>query len=179
MLLDRIMGVFKLDANVFTEIEHDQDATSQAAIIVAIVAFLAAIGSGVGAAMSEGSFIGNFLFSLVWTFIAWFIWSGVTYFVGTNLFKGDADMGEMLRVIGFAYAPQMLSIIPCFGSLIGGIWSLIASIVAIREGMDFDSTKAVFTVLIGWIIVFILSIVLGSVFGLGAMGLSAITSQLG
>jgi hypothetical protein len=48
-MLERLMGVFMLNANTFEEIEHDQTATSQAAIIVAAVAILSGIGSGIGA----------------------------------------------------------------------------------------------------------------------------------
>ena len=53
-MLDRVIGVFKLSSNTFEEIEHDQNATGEAAIVVAVVALLAAIGGGVGA-----SVIGN------------------------------------------------------------------------------------------------------------------------
>jgi hypothetical protein len=180
MDFDRIIGVFKLDARVFAEIERDQTATSQAAIIVAIVAVLSAIGSGISAAIGGGGgALGSILFSLIWTFIAWIVWSAVTYFVGTSLFNGEADMGEMMRVIGYAYAPQMLGIIPCIGSLIGGIWSLIASFVAIKEGLDFDTGKAIATVVIGWLLVFILNLVVASILGLGALGIGALTGQLG
>lgn len=180
MDFDRIIGVFKLDTAVFAEIEHDQTATSQAAVIVAIVAVLSAIGSGIGAAIGgRGGALGSILFALVWTFIGWIIWSAVTYFVGTSLFDGQADMGEMMRVIGYAYAPQMLGIIPCIGSLVGGIWSLIASFVAIKEGLDFDTVKAVATVVIGWLLVFILNLVLVSVLGIGAAGLGALTGGMG
>jgi hypothetical protein len=180
MDLDRIIGVFKLDSSVFAEIEHDQTATNQAAIIVAIVAVLSAIGSGISSAIGGGGgVLGGVLFALIWTFIGWIIWSAVTYFVGTSLFQGDADMGEMMRVIGYAYAPQMLGIIPCIGSLIGGIWSLIASFVAVKEGLDFDTGKAIATVVIGWLLVFILNLVIGSILGLGALGFGALTGGLG
>jgi hypothetical protein len=44
-MLQRIMGVFMLNADTFEEIEHDQSATGQAAIVVTIVALLSAIGA--------------------------------------------------------------------------------------------------------------------------------------
>ncbi len=178
-MLERIIGVFKLDQAVFAEIEHDQTATSQAAIVVAIVAFLGALGSGIGAALGDGGFFGSFLFTLIWTFIGWGIWSAVTYFVGTQLFDGEADMGEMLRVIGFAYAPQVLQIIPCIGTLVGAIWSLIASFIAIREGLDLDTGKALGTVLVGWLVNFVIFFILGSILGLGAAGVGILSGALG
>ena len=169
-MLERVIGVFKLDVNVFEEIEHDQGATGQAAIVVAIAALLAALGSGIGSSFSDGNFFLSFISTLIWTFIGWVVWSAVTYFVGTSLFDGVADMGEMLRVIGFAYAPQMLGIIPCIGGLVGAIWSLIAGFVAVRQGLDLDNTKAFLTIVIGFVVylvgVFIIALFIGGVVAL-------------
>lgn len=165
MFMDRIMGVFRLNAATFEEIEHDQNATGQAAIVVGVAALLSAIGSGIGAAFTHSSFFGNFISSLLWTFIGWFLWSVVSYFVGTALFGGKADIGEMLRVLGFAYAPQVLAIIPCIGGIIGGIWSLVAGFIAIRQGLDLDNLKALLTVIVGFIVVVIGYIILGLITG--------------
>lgn len=151
-MLNRIIGVFKLDVNTFEEVEHDQNATTQAALIVAVVAVIAALGSGLGASMSDSSFVGSFFGTLVWTFVGWLLWSAVSYFVGTTFFGGKADLGEMLRVIGFAFAPQILGIIPCFGAIVGAIWSLVAGFVAVRQGLDVDNTKAFFTIAVGFIV---------------------------
>jgi hypothetical protein len=165
-MLDRILGVFKLDVPTFEAIEHDTSATPQAAIIVLIVALLAGIGNGFLATMGEGGvFVTGFISSLIWTFIGWILWSLVSWFVGTNLFGGKASVDEMLRVIGFAYAPQMLSIIPCIGGLIGWIWSLIAGFIAVRQGLDLDNTKAFLTVLVGFIVYVIGNIVVGAIIG--------------
>src|SRR5512134_907576 len=105
MFLQRIMGVFKLDVNTFEEIERDTGATGQAALVVAIVALLSGIGNGLVASFNPemgGSFLTNFLIVLVGTFIGWIIWSVLTYLIGTAVFGGKADLGEMLRVLGFA-----------------------------------------------------------------------------
>ncbi len=51
---------------------------------------------------------------------------------------------------------------------------LIAGVLAIREAMDFDTGNAIITVLIGWVIVVVVSIIFGMVFGVGA----AITSSV-
>jgi hypothetical protein len=170
MLVDRVIGVFRLDVNTFEEIEHDPDATMQAAIIVAIVALLSAIGSAFGAIFGDQSVFGSFLSSLGWTFVGWFLWSAVTYYVGTSVFNGTATLDEMLRVIGFSYAPQMLGIIPCFGAVIGWIWSLIAGFIAVRQGLDLDDTNACLTIIIGFILYVIgfaiLGIITGGLFGL-------------
>jgi hypothetical protein len=161
MLVDRVIGVFKLDVDVFEEIEHDPEATIQAAMIVGIVALMGAIGSGIGAILGDGSFVGSFFSSLAWAFIGWFLWSAVTYYVGTSLFNGQATIDEMLRVIGFAYAPQILAIIPCLGWIVGWIWSLIAGFIAVRQGLDLDDTNACLTIIVGFILYMIGFAILG------------------
>lgn len=171
LMLDRIVGVFKLDVNTFEEIEADQTATGQAALVVLIVAFVGALGSGY---FAETGFVGGFFSSLVGTFFGWIVWSAITYFVGTSLFGGQADMGEMLRVIGFAYAPQILGIIPCLGTIIGAIWTLIAGFIAVRQGLDLDNAKAFMTIVIGFIAYLVLLVVVGMIFGVSGMALGAL-----
>ena len=154
-MINRIIGVFKLDVKTFEEIEHDESALSQAVIVVALVALLNGIGSGLGATMNEGSFFGSFFSTLIWAFVGWLLWAAVSYFVGTKMFGGQATLNEMLRVLGFAQAPQLLGIIPCLGTLVGAIWALIAGFIAIRQGLDLDNTKAFFTVLVGFVVLLI------------------------
>ncbi len=170
-MLDRIIGVLKLDVNVYEEIEADESATSQAAIVVAVVAIVGGlIGGGISAAMG-GSFLGSFLSQLLGAFIGWIIWSAVTYFVGTSLFGGKATMGEMLRVLGFAQAPGILGIIPICGSFIGWIWTLACTFIAIRQGLDLDNGKAAMTAVVAFIAVIIVSFIVTAI--LGAIGLTA------
>jgi hypothetical protein len=163
--MNRIIGVFKLDIATFEEIEADQSATGQAALVVLIVALISGLGSGLGASFMQTSFLSSFISSVLATFTGWIVWSFVTYFVGTTFFAGKADMGEMLRVLGFSYAPQVLSIIPCIGWLIGLIWSLVAGFIAVRQGLDLDNTKAALTIIIGFFAIILVSAVFGLIFG--------------
>jgi hypothetical protein len=164
-MFQRILGVFKLDVNTFEEIEHDQSATSQAALVVILIGIISGIGSGIFAGTRQGSFFGSFIGTLVSMLVGWVIWSVVSWFVGTRFFNGQADVSEMLRVIGFAYSPQILGIIPCIGGIVGAIWSLIAGFIAVRQGLDLDNTKTFFTVLIGFILYVIVYAILGLFMG--------------
>jgi hypothetical protein len=157
-MLARVIGVFKLDSKTFEEIEHNTSLTLYAAIIVALVSLVSGVGSGIRGAIFHTSVLGGFFGSLIGTFLAWIIWAVVTWFVGTRFFKGEATIDEMLRVIGFAYIPLFLSIIPCIGSLIGGIWALIAGFIAVRQGLDLDNTKTLITVVVGFLGFIILTI---------------------
>jgi len=150
-MLERIIGVFQLDVPTFEQIEHDTTATGQAAGVVAIAAVCQAVGSSLSAGIWGGGVGPNFLVTLIAAFIGWIVWSALTYWIGTSLFEARADLGEMLRVIGFAQAPLILAIVPCLGALIGGIWALVASFIAIRQGLDLDNTKTFVTIIIGFI----------------------------
>jgi hypothetical protein len=117
--------------------------------------------------------IGAFLNGLVGALLAWVIWSALTYFIGAKLFNGESSFNEMLRLIGFAQAPRLLSVfsfIPCIGgllSLAGWIWSLVASYLAIKEGLDLDDGKTILTVVISFLVVILVNLfVLGPIFAL-------------
>ena len=202
-MFQRIMGVFKLDKATFAEIEGDQSATSQAAIVVVLVALVAGIGAavaavmlnrtmpglmeGLGDSLGEGfdmsmvpqmSPVGAFLNAVIGALLSWLVWSALTYFIGTKLFGATADMGEMLRVIGFAQAPRLLSglsFIPCLGgilSLVGLVWALAASFVGIREGLDLDTGKTLITIIIAFIgaiaVSFLIGLVMAPIFAIAS-----------
>ncbi|MBN1246764.1 MAG: YIP1 family protein [Anaerolineae bacterium] len=186
-MIERILGVFKLDRAVFAEVEHDESATTQAAIVVAIVAALSVVGTILqslltlvrGGELQIGGLLLGIVVTFVLAFVNWAVWSGVTYLVGTRLFKGEATLQEMLRVIGFASAPRMLQIIPCIGGIVGSIWALIASYFAIKEGLDLDDTGTIVTILVGWLITVVIGFLVGLLGVGGAMGVGALSGLLG
>jgi hypothetical protein len=145
----RIIGVFKLDAENFEEIEHDTSLTFTAAVIVVLVSLISGAGNGLFNGFVHKTFLGGFLGSMVSVLLGWLLWSAVTWFVGTRFFHGEADLGQMLRVVGFAYLPLLLSIIPCVGGVIGIIWTFAAVFIAVRQGLDLDDMRTFFTVVVG------------------------------
>jgi hypothetical protein len=159
-LVRRMMGAAMLNVGVYEEVEADESATTQAAIVVAIVAVAQAIGaSGQGGRGIIGGIIG--------AVVGWLLWAGITYLIGDKMLGGTATWGELLRTIGFAQAPGVLyvfAIIPILGwvvRLVVAIWILIAGIIAIRQALDFSTGKAVLTAILGWLAVMILMMVFG------------------
>jgi len=175
MLLDRMMRAARLDSSLYEEVEADQGATSQAAIVVAIAAVCGAIGTAVAASQQPG---GNVILaivaSIVGAFVGWVLWSYITYWVGTSIFKGTATPGEMLRTIGFAQTPGVLNIlgfIPVVGGIVGLVvlvWSLVAGVIALRQALDISTGQAVITAIIGIIPLFLVYCLIGSIVGGGA-----------
>ena len=171
MFLDRAIGVLRLNVDTYEEIEADETATSQAAIVVAIVAIIGGLVGGGFAALGGGSFLGAFLTQLIGVFVSWFIWSYVTYWVGTSIFGGKSTPGQMLRVLGFAQAPGILAVIPVCGAFIGWLWTLACTFIAIRQGLDLDNTKAILTAVVALIAVVVIYFIIVAI--LAALGLGA------
>ena len=153
---DRVLRAMKLDAALYEEVEADKGAMNQAMGTVVLASFAA----GIGAVGSAG--IGGLLSGTLTALFAWFAWSYVTYLIGTKLMpeeKTEADLGELLRAIGFSSAPGLIrvfGIIPGLTEivfLLSGIWMLIAMVIAVRQALDYESTaRAIGVCLIGWIV---------------------------
>lgn len=173
---DRVIGAMRLQAATFEEVEHDTTATSQAAIVVAAAAIAGAIASirWIG--------VSGVVMSVVFGLIGWVIGSAVVLLVGTKLFPGkntQADIGQMLRTMGFAQSASLfniLGIIPFLGWLIRlavAIWVLVAMVIAVRQALDYDDTmKAVVVCLVAWVIMFIVTAA-ATLVGVGAGSIGA------
>ena len=155
-LAERMMGAARLDVAIYEQVEADESATTQAALVVGLVA----LASGIGGASAGGM---GFVGGLVAAFVGWLVWAGVTYVIGDKLLGGTATWGELLRTIGFAQSPgvlYVLAVIPVLGGLVRlavAIWLLVAGVIAIRQALDFSTGKAVATALLGWLAMMLLA----------------------
>ncbi|UCC77198.1 MAG: YIP1 family protein [Anaerolineales bacterium] len=173
-MIDRILRILRLDFAVFKEIESDPQATTEAAIIVVVTTLLSALGSAIFADNPLTSFVSSVVSGLV----GWVVWSVVTYFVGMSIFGGKGTLEGMLRVIGYASAPNILGVfgvIPCLGwiaAFAGWLLALVAGMLAVSEGLDLSLGAAIGVVVIGWIAMVIVRIIIGIIFG-GAFAVGA------
>ena len=145
-----------LDVKTFEEIESDTNANLQAFLVVVG----ASVAAGVGAGVRLG--VTGLLRETFGALIGWVMWAAVTWVIGSKLLpepQTRTDMGELLRVIGYAYAPNLFgffAFIPALGVVISTLvafWLLAATILAVRQALDYVSTwRAAAVVLIGWLI---------------------------
>lgn len=152
---NRMMRAAKLDVHLYEEVEADKGAIGQAMAVV----ILSSIAGGIGAPAGLG--LGGILIGTIAALVAWYIWAFLTYFVGTKLLpepQTKADVGELLRTIGFSSSPgliRVLGIIPFLRGLVflmAGVWMLVAMIIAVRQALDYQSTlRAVGVCIVGWI----------------------------
>lgn len=156
VLVARMLRAARLDPSLYEEVEADRGAMGQALAVV----LLAGLAAGVGALS-----LGGLPALLVGTLSAvggWFMWALLTYLIGAKMVpepQTKADLGEMLRTIGFASAPGVIRVLgaipgardPVF--FIAAIWMLVAMVVAVRQALDYQSTsRAIGVCLLGWLI---------------------------
>lgn len=146
-MLQNVMRAMKLDTDFYNTVERDASFTPQAFVVVVLANGLAGVGTAI--AFSEVGLFGGIVGSIIAGLVNWVVWSALAVFIGVRVFGGTTDMGEMLRVLGFAQAPLMIGVIPYLG-IVGSVWMIVASVVAVREGLDFSTGKAIGTVVLGW-----------------------------
>ena len=166
---NRIIRAAKLDSNLYEEVEADKSALGQAMAIVV----LSSIAAGIGL-YKTGGFNGIITGTMA-SLISWYVWAYLTYFIRTKFLpepQTGADLGELLRTIGFSSSPGLLRVfyfVPGIGALvylISSFWMLIAMIIAVRQALDYNSTlRAVGVCVIGYIIQIFVLVVLFSIFG--------------
>ncbi len=162
-MVDRMIRAAKLDASLYEEVEADPSTMGQATAVV----LLASVAGGIGN-IGEMGLVG-FVLGAVLSLVGWYVWSFITYFIGTRLLpqpSTEADLGQLLRTLGFASAPGLLrafGVIPGIGTIvlaISAIWTLVAMVVAVRQALDYDSTgRAVAVCVVGWIVQVLIVIV--------------------
>ena len=163
---ERMIGAAKLDVHVYEEVETDTGATSQAMGVV----LLASLAGGIGAVGLGTGGLGSFIIGAIAALIGWVSWAFVTYIIGTRLLpepQTRADVGELMRTLGFAQSPGLLRIfgsLPGVGPIVLGltqIWLLVAMVVAVRQALDYHSTfRAVGVCLVGWVLSTVIGVVL-------------------
>ena len=165
-IIDRMIRAARLEPQLYEEVEHDQSATGQAILVVV----LGAIAAGIGA-LSGG--IVALIVGIVAALVGWAVYAFVAYWVGTNFFKGphtEATWGQLLRTLGFANSPKVLlvlAVIPAIGFLLGlvvFVWTLITTVIAIRQALDFDTGRAIATAVVSWLALLVVYVVVGAIF---------------
>ena len=155
--LGRMLRAAKLDASLYEEVEADRSAMTQALGVV----LFSSLAAGIGTIGHFGGYQ-HVLSGMFWAIVGWFIWALLTYWIGTRILPGpatQADLGQLLRTIGFAATPgliRVLGILPglmVIATMIAYVWMLIAMVVAVRQALDYESTgRAIAVCIIGWLV---------------------------
>ena len=156
-LIERAIGAARLDAAVYEDVEADSSALGQAMIVVAV----ASVASGIGSSVSSDLAGPGVVFGIVGSLIGWFVWALTIYVIGAKVMpepSTQADLGQLLRTTGFAFAPGVagiVGVVPGIGGVLlfaVSLWQLAAMVVGVRQALDYTSTgRAVLVCVIGWL----------------------------
>jgi hypothetical protein len=167
MLLERMIRAARLDPDLYYELERDRNANGQAFAVVLIVAACALIGS---AALSlQAAFQ-----ACVCMVGGWLFWSAIAAVVGAR-FGARAGFEEVMRPVAFAQTPgvlQILALVPVLGwrvGLVAWLWTMLASVIAIREALRVETGKAALVVLVTSAVVMVIGLLTGMTFGTASL----------
>lgn len=172
-LVDRMIGAARLDEATYEAVERDTNATSQAAIVVV----LAAIATGIGALGDGGS---GLIGGIIGGIIGWLVFAAAAFFVGTKILAAattEADLGQLIRVLGFAQVPQLILIlgfIPVLGAIVGLIafvWGILTTIAALRAALEMSTGRAIGTAIIAVILEAIVLLIFFAILGIDTPGM--------
>lgn len=170
--VSRVLRAARLHADTYEEIEADPSSLRQAMLVVGLAALASAGSTGLRAVLGrplDSDLSLGFLMAVlaVEPFVTWLLGSAFAYMVGATFFKGpetETDYAEVLRTTGFAFGPGMLALASVIPPDLAGlvvlaisrVWVWIANIVAIRQALDFTTLRAIgtlgVTVLLLWLV---------------------------
>lgn len=134
----RVARVLRFDGSVYREIVPDKQAFYKG---LSLFIFFSIAGSfGV-----VGSWNDNTILAVLWrSVLVLAIWA-MTFSLGHLIAKmlgGTANFLDYEKVSFYAYAPEMLAIVPHVGVLIGLIWRIVCVISATKEAHKLKGNKA-------------------------------------
>ncbi len=154
---NRLMRAARLDPGVYEEIESDRDSLGQAALAV----ILSSVAAGVGMLSFHGD-LAAFFWGMIAALVSWIFWAWMVTLIGTRWMperQTSSNLGEMLRVLGFASAPGFIRIFGAVAALrevvflAAAIWMMAAMVIAVKQALDYRSTgRAAAVCLVGWML---------------------------
>lgn len=160
-LARRMLRAARLDAHLFEEVEAERASISQAALVVLLASAAGAFGSWIAGAAPLHVAV-DFSEPL----IVWIIGSAFSYMLGATFLRGPhtaTDYAEVLRTTGFAFTPGLLRLgaalpPPSLGfsiTVFADLWVLVAGVVAVRQALDFSTTRAILTFGLGAVLLWL------------------------
>ena len=157
MIVRRMFRAAKLETVLYEEVEADKGATVEA--MAAVV--LSSLAAGIGMTSTGGG--SGFIAGTLGALVGWLIWASLTFLIGTKILpeaQTKADIGELLRTVGFAHSPRLILVFGCLHPTLAGflilvafVWTAVAMVIAVRQALDYKSTgRAIAVVVIGGLI---------------------------
>ena len=142
---ERLKKAIFLDVAFYEEVEKDKKFNDQALMTVVFVSVVQGL---MIAGFAPIALVQGILGSLV----RFLFWAFFIAFVGTRILpepETESNTGELIRTLGFAYAPGLLVVLKIFPVInifvdpMVVILQLAAMTIAVRQALDFNSTVTV------------------------------------
>jgi len=156
---------------VFGEIGADDRATGEAVLVAigaSLIGGLQALWPG-DPPFAAGSWIVG---AIVGGTLGLAVGVGIVFLIGW-LFSGSGTYVGLFRAAGYASAPGALAVVPVVGGIVGGVWSIVLLIRAVKETQEVSDGKAVAIVLIPVAVGIILGVLLFAALFAALIGLDA------
>jgi hypothetical protein len=165
----RLLRCAILHADTYEEVEADRSSLAQAAVIVLVAAGSSAAGAWLETWSWHPPYADRLGLGLelaaraLEPLVFWVGGAAFAYMVGSSFFRGpetETDYAEVLRTTGFAFGPGIGSFLAWLPPAQLGVavmwgfrlWILLAVMIAVRQALDFTTGRAVGTVLVGWVL---------------------------
>ena len=96
------------------------------------------------------------------------LWTALLHLPLRMFHKERQSLKTTLRIVSYAAGPSVLAVVPIIGSTVGGVWSLVLTVIGIREAHSMSTRKALLCVLFAtgvpiWIAVVTIIAILASI----------------
>ncbi|MFC1495043.1 YIP1 family protein [Thermodesulfobacteriota bacterium] len=151
----RLFRAAKLDTEFYEEVVVDSEYLIQSICVI----ILYSLATGIGNYASTG--LPGFILGTIIALISWLLYAYLTFYIANQLLEikeTRVDIGELLRITGFASAPGLIRIFGLIPGLfnivflISGIWMLLTMIAAVKQAYELELPRAAGVCLAGWII---------------------------
>ena len=190
MLTDRIIGAFTFRREVYKEVEQDTTFTQTAWLLVVVIAFLENLGSN--ASSNLGTWLIEAVAGTIVAVISFAVGAFVINWVGCTVFNADVTFDELVRTLGLAYVWHIVGVVgvvtnfvPALGCLlapamfVAWIVGLISWFVATKEALDLEWVQTIVTLILGWIALFVVTLIAGVVLSMLGLGVAAVGGLIG
>ena len=160
MQIPRLLRAAALDPKAYDGIGEQPEDMFRALGVVMVVG----IAFSVGVRTLPGIDFGNtpplsaVLVSLSTILMGWLVYTAIIYVLGTLVFRGKAGFRQILRTLGIAYGPGIvtfLGFLPAAGGFfffIGLVWILPTALFAVKSVQGYDWVRTFITTAIGWVV---------------------------
>ena len=185
MLSERIMGAFTFRKGIYAEVEQDASFTSTAWLLVVVVAFLNQLGTK--ASGDIVNWLVRAVVGTIFTVVGFAVGAFVISWVGKTFFNADVTFEEMVRTLGLAYVWNVVGFIGVLSvvstalscllapvMILAAIATIVAWFIAAKEALDLEWGQTILTVILGWVALFIISLISGLVLSIMGFGAAAV-----